>query len=168
MVARQGPRAAWVRPLTVRRAGAFEKSCLLATAAVGVVGAFSGVQISGSLGAVLGATSALYFGATMILPGTLGFWSVRHSQRIRTPRQIETECRAEAIALAGVGVGWLGFFAAAAAAGFKAIAVTILIGAVPVACAWRVVEIRRDLKKLHAALEAGPRLADPPPIAEGP
>jgi hypothetical protein len=113
-------------------------------------------------------SSSVYFALTMIVPGALGFWVVRHSQRIRTPNQVDTECRSEALALIGVAVGWSGFFLAAIAAGPQAVAITVIIGAVPVACAWRVVEIRRDLRKLHAAMVAGPHPADPPPIAEGP
>jgi len=141
---------------------------MLATASVGVIGAFSGVEISGSLGAALGGSTALYFASTMIVPGMLGFWVVRHSQRNRTPRQIEVECRAEAIALTGVAIGWLGFAVAAAVVGFRAVAVTIALGAVTVACVWRMIEICCDLRKLHRAMRAGPLPADPPPVAEGP
>lgn len=157
-----------MKPLTVRRAGAFEKSLLLATAAIGVVGSVSGVEISGSLGAALGPSGApLYFASTMIGPGTLGFWAVRHSLRLRTPQQIRRECRIESLALVAVALGWSGFAAAAILVGYRAIAITLLVGIVCVGGAlWRMVEIWHDLRKLAAA-EHQPRLADPPPLAEG-
>ena len=156
-----------MRPLRVRRAGVFERSLFAATATIGIVGVIVPVPISGSLGAVLGAGATWYFAATMVAPGGLGFLAVRHSQRSRTPHQIEGECRMERWALAGIAVGWAGFAAAAIAVGWRAVAVTILILAVGVvAPLWRMWEIRRDLKKLHAAME-DPKPADPPPIAEG-
>lgn len=156
-----------MRPLVVRRAGAVEKSLLLGTAAIGIAGAVSGVEISGTLGAALGGTAAVYFACTMIGPGSLGYWSVRHSLRTRTPKQIRRECKIESLALAAVALGWSGFAAAAIMVGYRAIAVTILILAVGVVGPiWRMVEIWRDLRKLHAA-EQEPRLANPPPMAEG-
>lgn len=151
----------------MRRAGVFERSLFLATAVIGVIGVIVPVPISGSLGAALGDGSSAYFAATMVAPGFAGFWFVRHSQRARTPHQIEAECRLERWALAGIMVGWSGFAAAAIAVGWRAVAVTLLVAAVGVAAPlWRAWEIHRDLKKLRAAL-ADPRPADPPPIAEG-
>lgn len=154
-------------PLVVRRAGVFERATMLATAAVGIAGVALPYPISGALERVLGEPAAsFYFGSTMILPGLLGFWAVRHAQRVRTPVQIERECRAETLALAAIAVAWLGFTVVAVSAGWPAVAVSIWFASVSIACVWRIMEIRRDLRKLHAAMLAGPRLADPPPIAE--
>ena len=156
-----------MRPLTVRRAGPFERSMFLATSVIGIIGVIVPVPISGSLGAALGDGSSAYFAMAMVAPGLAGFWFVRHSQRSRTPHQIEVECRLERWALAGIMVGWAGFAAAAIAVGWRAVAVTLLVLAVGVvAPLWRMREVHRDLKKLHAAISAGPRPADPPPIAD--
>lgn len=156
-----------MEPLIVRRAGVFERTLFAATAIIGVIGVVVPVPISGALGNVLHTGAAAYFAATMVAPGAAGFWFVRHSQRSRTPHQIEVECRLERWALAGIIVGWGGFSAAAIAGGWRAVAVTILVLAVGVAApVWRMLEIRRDLRKLKSAL-ADPRPADPPPIAEG-
>ena len=156
-----------MRPLRVRRAGVFERSMFAATALIGTVGVLVQMPISGSLEAALGEGATWYFAATMVAPGGIGFWAVRKSQRERTPHQIEVECRMEWWTLAGIAVGWAGFASAAIAVGWRAVAVTILILAVGVvAPLWRMWEIRRDLRKLHAAME-DPKPADPPPIAEG-
>lgn len=157
-----------MKPLIVGRAGAIEKCLLLATAAIGIVGALSTAPISGALDTVIGAGAPVYFATTMVLPGALGFWVVRHSRRDRIPSQIDAECRNEALALSGIMVGWSGFLLAAVLAGWQAVAIVILIGMVcVVGPVCRMFQIWRDLRKLHSAMRAGPKKADPP-VAEGP
>lgn len=153
-----------MQPLIVRRAGVFERSLFLATAIIGAIGLVVPFPISGSLEAAMKAGSTAYFAATMVAPGLAGFWFVRHSQRSRTPHQIEVECRLERWALAGLIVGWSGFAMAAIVVGWRAVAVTLLVSGVCVAAPlWRMWEIHRDLRKLRAAISAGPQPADPPP-----